>query len=162
MKKLRLVGLLALLLTFVGCKSGADKDTIWDFTCLSINFEPGVAGEMIFDPNFEGNILDKLSVEYKGKTYKAEPLTKMLPARFCGLFYQKDPISGKNRLFFGEFSPSDDFHDEKMTINWPDGSRSTLTFDLFITWQKKDPTVNQKMFVDGVEDDKRVSWIGIN
>lgn len=162
MKKLGLVGLMALMSIFVGCKSNANDDMIWDFPCWSINFEPGIAGEMIFDPTYNGNILDKLTVEYKGTTYKAEPLSKVLPARFSGLFYQKDPVSGKNRLFFGEFSPSDDYHDERMIINWPDGSLSDVTFDLFVTWQKKDPTVNKKLRVDGVEDDKRVSWVVIN
>jgi hypothetical protein len=59
-------------------------------------------------------------------------------------------------LRFGEFGPNYDYKGETFTIHWGDGTSDEVKFDLYITWKKGDPTIHDKIWLNG--EQKNVDW----
>jgi len=58
--------------------------------------------------------------------------------------YEKEPY-----LSFGEFSPTSNYTNTKFTIDWGDGTKDEITFDLYITWKDYQPTVHSNVSLNG-------------
>lgn len=54
-------------------------------------------------------------------------------------------------LSFGEFSPTDNYRDQRFTVEWEDGSTTEVEFDLYIVWHGDEPDVKSLVRVDGVD-----------
>lgn len=144
MKKLYLL-LPLLTLLFIGCKED-EHDIIWDFVNYSV--------ECDLDSKVDIDI-DKISIDYKGKNYKAKiddgGHTRATWARPLALRYT-DLEKNKVKFTFGEFRPDDNYRNESFTINWQDGSKDVITFDLYITWwTQRDPIFHFKISLNGVK-----------
>lgn len=138
-----------------------DDDMIWDFTCFDIAIQvKNAAGEDLLNPETTGCITDKgLKAIYKEKVYeKDSTLNKAYPRfnmpRWEGLHtYKKD---NQYYLMFGEFTPCSDYHAEKFILDWNDGTKDTISFDLYITWKKKEPTVHFNMYLNDKKVEKEL------
>lgn len=157
MKKLKLLLLAAVSLIFSGCdgSSGPRPGVIWDFMCWDVSIEvKDSQGNDLFDPEYEHNILgNKITVTYKGNTYVMGEETKTkynMPSPLAAKA-EYNQYSKKNLFCFGEFTPEDDFHGEKFTIDWGNGIVDEIEFDLYITWKKGDPKVHKRVAVNGKE-----------
>lgn len=156
-----------LLLCLLPILCGCDKDKgtmIWDFTPQ--HFEIKVvdeAGNNLLEPTTDGawNVEDIIA-NYKDTDYQctvvnnplSEPMTdeitRELPAYMRGL---RTAQAGNDRvLFFGDFSPANNYKQIPLILKWPDGSQSTFTFDCYIIWHSEDnPEVVTKLYHEGKE-----------
>ena len=170
MLKKRLWIILALCFAvFSSCDDNKEEDDrIWDFAKYDAEFVVKDAdGRNLLDPATSGNILDnEIKVSYEGETYDLcigkencfihKHLTRDLPAFWYGLRICEECRKyheEKSVMMFGEFSPTDNHRSKTFTINWGDGSSDEITFDLYITWKKNDPTVHKNIWLNGVEHD---------
>ena len=143
----------AVVALLAGCKKPK-----WDYP----NTEIGIT---LFDA--EGN--DKLTrwssvfdnditIEYNGETYSLIGPTRAagpeLPV-MKGVRWKESITSVPNQLLFGEFSvDTKQYRKESFTIDWGDGNRNEIEFDLYTTsnGRKKQPTIHEATWVDGVEN----------
>ncbi len=149
-------------LVFTGCDDGGDN-MIWDFNNYDVVvFLKSSDGKNLLDRDTEGNIVgNEITVEYGGETYRLnEPRTRDNLARWQGLrienYYGYRGDDGTPALMFGEFKTSTEGHrGEKFTIDWGDGTKSEITFDLYLTWTRNrdkgydTPTTHRKIWLDG-------------
>lgn len=150
----RLVLLCLVFISLIGCKeTEPGGGMIWDFMCYDVAIEVrDEQGNDLFDPKYEKNILgNKITVEYKDKTYVMGEETKTkynMPSPLAAKVEYNDYVK-KNLFCFGEFTPCDEFRNEKFTINWGNGLRDEVEFDLYITWKKGNPTVHKRVSING-------------
>ncbi len=155
--------------------NGPHPDMIWDFVNSSIMFVVTDAeGNNLLDKDVEGNILDNaITVKYRNKKYTLEkprrtepdeedgedsgeetgyetgkPQTRYNMPRELGLRLCRY-TDGVQFLEFGEFSPQSHYTNETFTIEWGDGTKDVISFDLYITWANYDPTVHRKLVLNG-------------
>lgn len=157
MKKFLLYIIIGTGALFCGCDKNNHCGAIWDFVNPDICFiVKNANGDNLMDPSFEGNILDNgIFAEYNGVIYElnSSALTRDSgPAMWEGLraarYYGNDTIY----LMFGEFKTEtgdEGYHGEKFIIDWGDGTRDEVTFDLYITWKNCKPTVHKKVYING-------------
>lgn len=149
--------LMLLLVFFAGCKEDNDGpgDMIWDFVNYSIYFSVRDAnGINLLDPTAVGNILGNgITIEYKGKVFPLKD--SEIDTRFNmprSLALRKSELLKENKsvpvLSFGEFSPEYNYQNESFTINWGDGTKDVVQFDLYITWKKQEPTVHRTLHLN--------------
>lgn len=158
MKTIRFLLLPLVSSLFVSCdadRGGPNDGVIWDFMCYDVSIEVrDEQGNDLFDPKYERNILgNKIKVEYQGKTYVMGEETKTkynMPSPLAAKAEYND-YAKKNFFCFGEFTPCDEFKNEKFTIDWGNGLRDEVEFDLYITWKRGDPTVHKRVSVNGVK-----------
>lgn len=158
MKKIILI-----MLAFVlfGCNkleinSGkSDPDMIWDF----VNYSVGImvtdaSGNDLLNDKTPGNLMNNLiTIEYKGRKFtNKDPQTYAnmpAPLAFRKMYVEQLKRYG---ITFGEFSPERNYHGETFTIDWGDGKpKDTFKFDLYITWNRNDPTVHRKLYHNGTD-----------
>ncbi len=153
-----LLGLLA-----GGCDDSADReDVIWDFVNPSVVFcvRDAATGADLLDPDAPGTLLGpSAAVVYRGVRYEVVksglPFASQLQTRYnppheLGLRLYKVPSDPEHyRLAFGEFSPAAGLRDQELTVEWGDGSASTVRFDLYVTWHRNEPTVHCPIWLDG-------------
>ncbi len=105
-----------------------------------------------------------ITVEYDGEVYRLSNPTRaegpVLPdmkgLRWRGSIFTGVPC----QLLFGEFSvDTKQYHRESFTIDWGDGTRNVVEFDLYSTSSGKNkvPTVHQATWLDGVENSKTLT-----
>lgn len=131
---------------------GPDPDKNWDFANYSIIFD--IEDEKLL--NDDAN-LSKIKVTYNGKEflysgqddYNYVKYLPPLPLAIRCYNSEFDKEKPKNRLAFGEFSPTKNYKGEKFTIDWGNGRVDNIEFCLFITWKKGDPTVHQNLVFNG-------------
>lgn len=131
-----------------------DDYVIWDFYPIELSIAVQDAqGNDLLNPETPGNIAKQgIKAIYNGKTYEKDaPIsqTKMYLARFYGLQTMKSE-TGKHFLTFGEFNGAGTFNNEKVTIDWNDGTQDVITFSSKLTWESKnDPVINRKFCLNG-------------
>ena len=158
MKKTILFSLI-LLLVFTNCSNNED-DILWDFINYGVVFSiTDKSGNDLLNSETKGNILENdIKVEYKKETFNIQiesAETRYNMPRKLGLRLEKDcNIEDKNVLTFGEFRPQSNYKGETFIINWGDGTKDIIKFDLFITWKKGDPTVHKKIYLNNKEYSK--------
>ena len=147
-------------------KEEPDNDVIWDFVNYSVKFSvTDTQGNDLLDSTNVNNILtdsSKWHVTYNNKNYQLLPQHRIetkcnmpipLGLRFQQLgSYEEE---GKFQLWrygltFGEFSPTENFKSESFIIHWDESRQTEITFDLYITWDKGDPTVHKSLSIDSV------------
>ncbi len=156
MKKLLLFSLLIPALCLTACDIvNTDCDAIWDFAPMEITFSVAdAAGNDLLDPDSELNILDRITVRYNGEDYSIArdeaTNTRAYHPHWQGLYVRHPEGDGCHLLSFGEFSPDfGDHRNDKLTIDWGDGTKDEITFDFYVTWKKCDPRVHRKFLVNG-------------
>lgn len=127
-----------------------DDYPIWDFICYNVCFEiEDAQGNDLLDPLTTGNIIkDNFFITYKDKEYRLIE-TRFLDPRPLGLRIEYSNYYKKYQLTFGEFTPTGNFKNENFIIHWGDGTEDEITFDLYITWKKFDPTVHKIIYLNG-------------
>ena len=149
-----------------GIGEGPNNDWIWDFTNFSVAFSVTDPDRHdLLDSATVNNILadsSKWYVTYNDKTYRPLPEhrveTKFNMPIPLGLRLQS--LGGYNEegkyqhwrygLTFGEFSPTNNFKSESFTLYWDESRHTDIQFDLYITWDKEEPTVHRALAIDGV------------
>ncbi len=139
--------------------AGCGGEQKWDYPNveISITLEDSNGTDLLKrqSPVFDNTI----SVEYNGKTYRLSGPTRadgpVLPEmkglRWRGSMFTTVP----NQLLFGEFAiDTKQYHRESFTIDWGDGTRNEIEFDLYSTsnGKKGQPTLHQATWLDGVEN----------
>ena len=142
----------ALMLLTVGCT----PEKNWDYPNdeITITLVNSAGEDMLYR---QSDILQNaITIEYDGKTFRMGGLTRAdgpdLP-EWKGLVW-KGSVSGRipNRLVFGEFSvDTKQYRRETFTIDWGDGNRNVIEFDLYSTsnGKKDEPTIHYATWVDG-------------
>ncbi|WP_321332735.1 hypothetical protein [uncultured Bacteroides sp.] len=156
MKGIKLFFLFITML-FVNTSCGDDNDAIWDFVNYSIEFNVD-SDNLLNDDAF----LSKIKIAYRGKEYtysKENSENFYTRATYCYPLaircYNNSLNKDKpnNILGFGEFSPTNNYKNQKVTIDWGNGRVDEVEFDLYITWKEGDPTVHKRLKLNGEERD---------
>ncbi len=166
--------LAAVAVAGVACEDKEEEGLppIRDFITYPVEFavEDAETGEDLLDPATEGNILEQeIKVIYNGTEYprwtKAglgawfiEDITSTrynMPMPFA-LRWGWSISAYSYLVAFGEFDPTQDFHQESFIIDWGDGTQNEIILDCYITWKGYDPTVHTALWVDG---NRSKSWL---
>lgn len=159
MKNLFKLLLLAAVAVVGAACDNEEKPMRWesDFSCYSVEFavEDAETGEDLLDPATEGNILgQEIKVIYQGKEYirsktnslnwSVEPSTtsRVNCPRPFALRWGRSNSSYSYLVAFGEFDPTQDFHQESFIIDWGDGTQNEIVLDC--------NTSGSALWVDGV------------
>ena len=170
-KKLFLfIGLVTLLTIFAGCNDEEEYDPlIWDFKCYNINIIVlDEEGNDLLDHNNPENILNnEITVVYNNnkyaKKYENEITLRALTPQKLAIRTIHDEKNNKHYIAFGEFSPTENFKSETFTIDWGDGTKDEIKFDLYITWKNpKEPTVHKKLYINEKEVETDESGFTVN
>ena len=132
-----------------------DDRLIWDFNCYDINFAvTDSKGNDLLNPEYAGNILkNNITITYNNQTFKYNyvELRYNMPYPLAIRKVYNEYLN-KNLLTFGEFTPADNFKNETFTIDWGDGTKDVVTFDLYIEWPNiYTPKVYQKLYLNEEE-----------
>lgn len=146
------------LIVFTACASdNGDDSIIWDFAPIEIHIAVQDAqGHDLLNPETPGNIAKQgIKVIYKNKIYEKDaPVnqTKAYMAQFNGLQTKKTE-EGNYFLSFGEFKGNETFTDEKIIIDWNDGTQDVITFSSKLTWKSpNEPVFNRKFYLNGEDN----------
>lgn len=149
MKHLLLTLIAATLLVFV-CGCDEKNDYIYDYVPVAWNvILKDVNGNNLFDSKYEGNIIDATTITYKDEEYTINKTDRRSRAYitffmqpWTGLdFYSKKECQV---LVIGEWTATEKWQDETVYINWPNGSKSKLSFSLDVFGY-----TNANYYVDG-------------
>lgn len=167
------MGRLILLLSLAVMCAGCEKEDrfggfgIWDFANYEVIFtmvDPSTGADLLDEDNPSGLWLDGVAVVYGGKRYTLSGEETLHPSanmpQKLALRRTAAVREGAryNALSFGEFSSEDDYHGESFTVEWGDGTRTDVAFDCYITWSDRQPTVHQRVWVDGREQNSDCIW----
>lgn len=135
---------------FTACDDSGSDDMIWDFAPIELHIAVQDAqGNDLLNPETPGNIAKQgIKAIYNGKIYEKDvPIsqTKAYLAHFNGLQTMKFE-TGKYFLTFGEFNGDDTFDNEKVIIDWNDGTQDVITFSSKLIWKSKNKTVFDRKF----------------
>lgn len=142
----------AALLPFLTACSD-DDDLIIDYYPVNFYFEiVDASGNDLLNPDTEGCFGENFAFEYKGEVYECDwqapsmPESRMLPARFNGLFYDYSDhhLKGTHRMVFGELYGGDNY-DIDMAFIEPDGTKHSMHY--YRRVKKLD--VKEKLTFDG-------------
>lgn len=146
------------LIVSTACASdNGDNSMIWDFAPIELHISVQDAqGHDLLNPETPGNIAKQgIKAIYKDKIYKKDvPVnqTKAYKSRFNGLQTQKTE-EGKYFLTFGEFEGNETFKDEKIIIDWNDGTQDVITFSSKLTWKSQnEPVFSRKFYLNGEDN----------
>lgn len=163
MKARNLFGILLLCfctIGYVGCsnqKDGPESDEIWDIYPFVIKI--GVIdqkGNDLLNPETEGSIAHTgIKAIYKGMVFEKDSIvkskTKAVDVRFTGL-YTWEYTEGKYVLEFGAFHGDRDYDDERIILDWNDGSKKdTVVFNHRFYWKKQKPVTENIFYLNGRE-----------
>ncbi len=139
MKKTRL--LFVMLLAAVGLMVNS---CIMDWVPVQIKvYVTDSNGTDLLDPSYEKNLLDGVTMTYRGDVYQLTATTKYYMPTFYGfeLYTDKD---GKNYLYFGELDGADEYDDD-FIITWKDGTQDIIHYKRNIAFTN----AYEKMFLNG-------------
>lgn len=152
MNKLYLYFLLILVLCLSACDPNRGK--IMDYSPMDITFSVvDDAGNDLLDPESELNILDRITVRYNGEEYlvgelDGSPDTRAYKPHWEGLYTRYSEHNECWLLLFGEFSPDfGDHHNDKLTVDWGDGTQDQITFDFYVR-----SNVHRRFWVNGKKE----------
>lgn len=103
-------------------------------------------GNNLLNPEFEGNIIDEMTITYNDETYKIDNTkekiaTRALPSEFYGLRHLCSD-NGRHFITFGNFVGEHNYKEEKITINWGDGTSDEVTFTNKVRGGSHTPTLD--------------------
>lgn len=129
---------------------------IWDFSGHDIVFcVTDEKGNDLLDAENKGNILNnEITVTYNNKEFKNNEIKPKyyLPEELA-IRMRYSATLKMNLLTFGEFTPCDDLKGETLIIDWGDGTKDEIVFDLYIVWENiYTPDVINKLLLNGKEN----------
>lgn len=166
MSKLRvLAALFAVAMVVSGCSEDED-DIIYDFVNPSVCFYvyDSESGINLCDPDVENSVFGwpvKVTTD-DGDTYpltfdgrpsydsgdmKSEVSTRATLCRSRALRLESN-LKGWH-LSFGEFSPTVGYRNKRFEVDWGDGTKTEVCFNLYIKWKKNKPNINSDIWMDG-------------
>lgn len=149
---------IAFIFSTFSCGDDDDELPIIDYTpVFMLVYVSDTNGNDLLDPNNQNSLIDKgISVTYKDSIYQvpksyfdedaAEVITRAVYARFRGAALEKYR-NDSFRINIGDWMADSDWTDEKITINWPDGTNNVLSFSLHEIGLDK-----ATFFIDGKEN----------
>jgi len=140
--------LLFSLLLFVACDK--NEDIIYDYApvAFTVKVVDGNGNTRLNSEKF----LSSLSFDYNGENYTIENMggnvsTRAYLARFSAPYVLSAQLSDgttRTSIYIGEWAGDAKWNNETVTINWPDGTHSNLSFTL-----KKTGITNATYYLDG-------------
>lgn len=124
------------MLVLYGCDEKEPDIVFKDYTPVCWNIiAKDVNGNNLFDSTYENNIIDETTVTYKNEEYTIKNTDRR--SRAYMTFFMK-PWTGLDFhsqnmcqvLVIGEWTATQKWQDETVYINWPNGSKSKLSFSL--------------------------------
>lgn len=147
------------VLSLTACDDVIGNDVIYDYypVVIDVAVSDSKGNDLLADSAF----VDAVTIDYNGTRYSLERERKILSSRaYLALLHYpyvvQYPFSDNpslNYICLGEWA-GDSHWDETLTINWPDGSKSTVAFTL-----KKYGRTNAKYYLDGVKQGSSVFHI---
>jgi len=123
---------------------------IWDFVNYNVMFKVvDEVGNDMLDEETEGYIsLSNITVYYNKEEYKYALKSKAnLPLPLAVRIENNEELNAT--LFcFGEFDPTETYKDETFVVDWGDGTKDTIRFNLYITWEDEYPTVHKAVYLN--------------
>ena len=142
--------LCALVLMMVAaCGKDDDDSIIWDIANFKVEIQLLNSNGQTITSQVE-ELAPKAI--WRGKVYELNKNLKEvnLPARTRDLAVVFEGLHTKNgRLYFGELSGSSTYDKEPLVIEWPDGSRNTITISHELIWKDNEPLFSQQFTLDG-------------
>lgn len=151
-KYLLFMAVIASMVVLPSCNKAEEPDPnpnhiMWDYAPIFLRLMADDGEHDLFDPDYEGNILQQVSVTYKGVEYFYTPATdastpsnkfslRHYAAIFKGLYlerYLADSPEDRtsNYLQFGDFEPCRNYSNELFVVNWPDGHKDYFAWIWF-------------------------------
>ena len=123
---------------------------IMDWTPVKLRiYVENQAGEDLLDPDSEINMLEGVTMTYRGETYELvpEPETKYYLPHFDGLQLMLDE-DGRHYLYFGELDGAEEYNDD-FTLAWGDATSDVIHYkrNIFMT------AVSEKWKLNGAKSD---------
>ena len=148
--------LVSLILCSFSCE-GPEEMSIKDFSPVELKlYVMNEEGYNLLDASTENNLLsNEIKAINNGLAYhldtttiederEAQPVTA---ATFYGVKLMKDK-NDEPYVCIGEFDGSRSFDNEIVTLDWGDGTYSTIKFDSRVSWWKSEPIVHRFFFLD--------------
>lgn len=146
---------ISIALSVISCgkdESIEDGIMVWDIYPITLTLRALDGDQDLFDPSYEGNIINSVSVYYNREEYKVEPVTKACYVEFTGLTYENwsDKNNNIHVLVFGSFDGTKNYKNLTFTVNWPDGKKDVVEYSRTFKWDKHGvPVINQTTTVNG-------------
>lgn len=127
----------------------------WEVIPINLYIHATDGTNNLLDPNYEGNIIEKVSVTYNGTSYSYKPQTKanILIPYINDLFIieYKQTVDGKEDyyLMFGTFRGNMKFENTPIIISWPDGTKDTITLTRFVEYKNNRPELKEEILLNG-------------
>ena len=123
----------------------------------------------LFDPSYEGNICESVSVTYKGEEYFYVPPTQQSPnkskislnhfvATFMGMYMWSRAGAEEwmpYTMQFGDFESTQNYSNEKFIVKWPDGKVDVVVWSLVY---KPKPRQKATFELTGTLNGKKVDY----
>lgn len=163
MKKSKLYTLLLLIVALLtACDKKIEEEPEdygdWDFMPFSIFLYATDGTNNLFDPAFNGNICQSVSVTYNGQEYFWKPQSssrrKLVGYVFKGL--QLEQSEDGYYMSFGQISRDFDDINLKFVVNWPDGKKDTIEYRLTRRWSNRMPTTTEIILLNGKPTDNLI------
>lgn len=129
--------LLIAAVTFSSC----DEDIIEDYNPVTLEiFAEDADGNNLFDPSYDKNIIDEVTVTYNGEVMKLKRpdaakskinLDYFMPSWYGATLRSYKDGSGTKvyYMYIGQWDATKKWNEE-LQINWPDGTYNTIRFKL--------------------------------
>ena len=151
-----ILSLVSLILCSFSCE-GTDDVSIKDFSPVELKlYVMNDEGYNLLDASTENNLLsNEIKAINNGLAYHLdttiiEEEREVVPvnaATFYGLKLMKDK-NDEVYVCIGEFDGGRSFDNEIVTLDWGDGTYSTIKFDSRVSWWKSEPIVHRFFFLD--------------
>ncbi|WP_280749285.1 hypothetical protein [Parabacteroides sp. PF5-9] len=124
-------------------------EEVWDYTNCNIRFivESQYGGDLLNDKTMGNCLDDDITVTFKNKEYK---LLSEGDSEGLILEVVYDEMIRKNVLVLSDFNPEHCYKNEPLTINWGDGTKDNIFFDLYLTGSKEKPILKKAIYKDGI------------
>ncbi len=150
------LSLIGLILCSFSCE-GVEDVAIKDFSPVELKlYVMNEEGYNLLDASTDNNLLgNNIKAINNGLAYSLDTSTieeereaqPVNAATFYGLKLMKDK-NGEPYVCIGEFDGGRSFDNEIVTLDWGDGSYSTIKFDSRVSWWKSEPIVHRFFFLD--------------
>lgn len=142
----------------------------WKFEPIEFSIRVMRDGADLLDPRTEGTMANnKITVTYKGVKYEnvnayefnedGIPVNKEKASRACEATFDglKTTVNSNQQffLYFGEIDSDETFENEKILIDWGDGTTDEIVFSCKQWWDEEDiPQWEYSFSLSGVESSK--------
>lgn len=139
-----------LMLLCNSCKSDNEVNPVWVVPPISMVLYATDGTNNLFDPKFEGNIINKVSITYKEKEYfyNTDSDTSTINLRLANWKDSGDDLIDFSYLIFGYLDGAKNYNNETFIINWPDGSKDTFKYSSSCVYKNNYPYVEASIYLN--------------